>query len=195
MTNPNPLIITNKFPSWIIQDKNQPPSWPSRPASDRLGLIYFCFLAETSIPPFYPNTRNSPQSLAARQMVRRGQPSSSQRKGESSWCAQCQSVICHVSSDLCHLRGNHRVILTSAWHHRDTDPHTVSPANPDQAGAGGEIIKIFWVWWGTYFYSALSICWVAAWLAQLAAWRQSRPIIGELPSNILKCMISLTRRM
>ena len=159
MTNPNPLIITNKFPSWIIQDKNQPPSWPSRPASDRLGLIYFCFLAETSILPFYPSTRNRPQQPD--KWSGGGQPSSSQRRGDKrrEWLVSAHRSV-SVSSVMCHLTCVvSGAIIVSSWHQSDiteTLTHIQCHQLTQPAGAGGEIIKIFWVWWGTYFYSA---CW------------------------------------
>ena len=144
MTNPTPLIITNKFPSWIIQDKNQPPSLAGPAgASDRLGLIYFCFRAETTIPPHFTPAPDTVASQVARQMVT--------EKGGGIWDKRREwpvcRVICHVSSDLCHLRGP---IIVSSWHHRAPDPHPVSPANP---GARGEMWKIFWVWLWTHFSS------------------------------------------
>ena len=113
MTNPTPLIITNKFPSWIIQDKNQPPSLAGPAgASDRLGLIYFCFLAETTnySSTFYPSTRHSHQPSS--QTNGHGEGGIWDKRRE--WPLCC--VICHVSSDLCHLRGP---IIVSSWHHPD----------------------------------------------------------------------------
>ena len=151
MTNPNPLIITNKFPSWIIQDKNQPPSWPSRPASDRLGLIYFCFLAETSIPPFYPNTRtrNTLQEPSRQTNGQEGTDFIFWEKGDKrrEWlmCAHrsvsLSSVMCHLT---CVISG---AIIVSSWHHPDITEtlthilcHQLTPLKP---GPGARLLKYF----------------------------------------------------
>ena len=146
MTNPNPLIITNKFPSWIIQDKNQPPSWPSRPASDRLGLIYFCFLAETSILPFYPSTRNRPQQPDKWSGGDSPHlPREAETKGESGWWVHTAVSVCHLSCVIWPVSSPgqsscHPDISVTSPRHWPTSSVTSSPGQP---GPGARLLKYF----------------------------------------------------
>ena len=125
MTNPNPLIITNKFPSWIIQDKNQPPSSGRARHLTSSGWFISVFwrkhlFSYSGCQPSSPAPETVPESSPAQP---RGQAHKQSRQKKNKTKERvagdvtlCQCVICHVSSDLCHLRGP---IFVSSWHPRD----------------------------------------------------------------------------
>ena len=149
MTNPNPLIITNKFPSWIIQDKNQPPflaSQPPRHLTDS-GWFISVFWRKHPFLHFTPTPDTVP-SQGARQMVR-GPAFILTEKGNMRQKERVAVVVtlCHLSCVIWPVSSpgaNHRVSLTWPAIARALTHISVSPANPAQPGA-----RVAW----TYFES------------------------------------------
>ena len=109
MTNPNPLIITNKFPSWIIQDKNQPPSSARPRHLTSSGWFISVFwrkhlFSYSGCQPSSPAPETVPESSPAQPRGHKHTSSLVRRKIKQrrEWlvmwhCVSVSSVMCHLT--------------------------------------------------------------------------------------------------